>query len=201
GRTTDILVTTLPTFFTNGLTSRSDVSPSSADRVDSTYQAVPLYSPSIRLEYTHPMAVPAPLPQSFHVEGWLPLYLASAMFVRHTLNALYADLGVELCTLRRWSPSRVPSQFHPRELSISLGLLVFGRARVTGQLAEWQVNSTYTFEPKNGLISRHIIDSILPAPHDAALDLLRRALDTASTGLMISSTCQLGEPTTSRCLV
>jgi hypothetical protein len=66
------------------------------------------------------------------------------MFVRHTLNALYADLGVELCTLRRWSPSRVPSQCHPRELSISLGLLVFGRARVTGQLAEWQVY-VYTF--------------------------------------------------------
>ncbi|KAI0249275.1 hypothetical protein BJV78DRAFT_1129890 [Lactifluus subvellereus] len=217
GRTIDILVTTLPNFFANGLTSQIDIPPSSlpgahltganpsADRADSTHQEVPLYSPSIRLEYTHPMFIPAPLPQNLHVEG-LPLYLASAMFVRHTLNALYADLGIELCMLRRWSPSHVSSHHHPRELRISLGLLVTGRARVTGQLAEWQINSTYFFEPTNALISRHVIDSILPAPHDTALELLRRALDTASAGLIVSRPAagRLGMRTTGRwprCLV
>ncbi|KAI0290935.1 hypothetical protein B0F90DRAFT_1671744 [Multifurca ochricompacta] len=155
GRIIDVLVTTLPNFFANGLTSYIIIptSPlplaplseanSSGDRGDSVDQKVPLYSPSIRLEYAPPTALPAPLPRNFHVEAYyeagLPLYLASAMFVRHTLNALYADLGVELCTLRRWSPPRVSSSPHSRELNVSIGLLVSGQARVTGQLAEWRV--------------------------------------------------------------
>lgn len=61
------------------------------------------------------------------------------MFVRHTLNAIYTNLGIELCMVRRQSPPRLASQPHPRELRVSIGLLVSGRARLTGQPAEWRV--------------------------------------------------------------
>ena len=37
-------------------------------------------------------------------------------------------------------------------------------------------NSTYTFSPVTGLINKHTIDSIQPAPHEAVFDLLRAAL-------------------------
>jgi hypothetical protein len=95
------------------------------------YHKASMLKVHFKLLFAHPTMI-------YHGIG-LPLYLASAMFVRHTLNALYADLSVELCTHRRWSPSHAPSQHYPRELRMSFGLLVTGRARVTGQLAEWQV--------------------------------------------------------------
>ena len=125
------------------------------------------------------------------------------MFVRHTLNAIYTNLGIELCGVRHQSlPPHIPLQPHPRNLRISIGLLVSGQARLTGQPAEWRMYvrklykchsvlrfdycsySTYTFEPINALISHHRIDSILPEPHKGALDLLRRVLDATSTGMV-----------------
>jgi hypothetical protein len=38
-------------------------------------------------------------------------------------------------------------------------------------------NSTYTFSPVTGLIHIHTIDSIHPAPHQAAFDALRSSLE------------------------
>ncbi|KAI9438480.1 hypothetical protein H4582DRAFT_172175 [Lactarius indigo] len=157
-----------------------------ADRIDCTNQAqeIPIYSPSICLEYAHPTALLTPLPQNFHVKG-LPLYLASAMFVQHTLNSIYTDLGIELCMVKRRSPPHIPLQSHPRELCVSIGLIVSGQARLTGQPAEWRIYSTYSFEPIQALISHHRIDSILPEPQNGvSLDLLRRALDATSTGMV-----------------
>ena len=45
-------------------------------------------------------------------------------------------------------------------------------------------HSTYSFEPINASISHHRIDSILPEPQSGTLDLLRRALDATSTGMI-----------------
>ncbi|KAI9441174.1 hypothetical protein H4582DRAFT_1810980, partial [Lactarius indigo] len=189
GRIVDTLLTTLPNFFIDGLTSQIIDPPSlfplasltgtnvNADRIDCTNQAqeIPIYSPSICLEYAHPTALLTPLPQNFHVKG-LPLYLASAMFVQHTLNSIYTDLGIELCMVKRRSPPHIPLQSHPRELCVSIGLIVSGQARLTGQPAEWRMYvpdpdiyrtmlrsnccsySTYSFEPIQALISHHRID-------------------------------------------
>ncbi|KAH9060509.1 hypothetical protein EDB87DRAFT_1614936 [Lactarius vividus] len=198
GRIIDMLLATLPNFFINGLASQTiDPLPllplpsltgtnMNADRVDCTNQdqEIPIYSPSICLEYAHPTALLAPLPQNLHVKG-LPLYLASAMFVQHTLNAIYTDLGIELCMVKRRSPTHIPLQSHPRELRVSIGLVVSGQARLTGQPTEWRVHSTYSFEPIQALISHHRIDSILPEPQNGiSLDLLRRALEATSTGMV-----------------
>ncbi|EKM53144.1 uncharacterized protein PHACADRAFT_197569 [Phanerochaete carnosa HHB-10118-sp] len=56
-----------------------------------------IYGPRIKLTYTPPTPLPAPFPKTLAFEG-LHLYIASSIFVRHTLNALYMDLAV---TLRR----------------------------------------------------------------------------------------------------
>lgn len=37
--------------------------------------------------------------------------------------------------------------------------------------------STYTFSPANGLIHKHTINSIHPAPHQAAYDAIRSSLE------------------------
>ena len=58
-----------------------------------------IYSPRIRLTYTPPTPLPVPFPKSLHLEG-LHLYIASSIFVRHTLNALYTDLRVALTRVR-----------------------------------------------------------------------------------------------------
>ena len=44
-------------------------------------------------------------------------------------------------------------------------------------------NSTYTFSPVSGLIHKHTIDSIQPAPHEAVFDLLRAALAKLRIGV------------------
>jgi len=119
------------------------------------------------------------------VDG-LPLYSASAVFVRHTLNALYADLEVELrrITVDDSSSSSPPSsrttteddegkKRHRREKSVFIGLKVVGKSRVSGSIGEWDVNSTYSFNPYSGLIHVHTINSIQPAPHQAVFDALR----------------------------
>lgn len=58
-----------------------------------------IYSPRVRLTYTPPTPLPAPFPKILHVEG-LHLYTASSVFLRHTMNALYTDLHIELSRVR-----------------------------------------------------------------------------------------------------
>ncbi|RDB30677.1 hypothetical protein Hypma_005980 [Hypsizygus marmoreus] len=150
-----------------------------------------IYSPRISLSYTPPMALPAPFPTTLHIEG-LPLYMASSAFIRHTLNALYSDLHVSLRKVVVNTPpspastsgtSEPPQDSRPqstkrksREKSLLVGLAVTGTARVSGHLGEWEVNSTYMFSPTSGLIHKHIVDSIYPAPHHAVYDSLRSSL-------------------------
>jgi len=131
--------------------------------------------------------------------------MASSVFVRHTLNALYSDLHVEIKRVRSPSSSQsgemLPSALggeeqsqsgkdqgvgeeenkkksmkKNRDMSIFIGLCVRGTARVSGAIGEWDVNSTYTFSPHSGLIHLHTINSIHPAPHEAVYNALRTSL-------------------------
>lgn len=134
----------------------------------------PIYAPNVRLEYTPPVALPGPLPRTLSVEGeWaaeapprrtalrvhagLPLYIASSVFVRHTLRALYTDLHVELRRVRvntgasSAAPSSAAAQGRSsgpddeklpasrRDKSLFLGMKVLGTARVSGGLGEWDL--------------------------------------------------------------
>jgi len=148
GRAIYILEQTLPDFFQVGLV---DAMPSSQESI---------YSPAIRLTYTPPAALPAPFPSTLSLDG-LALYMASSVFIRHTMKTLYADLRVEMQKLAVQTAQK-------REKSVLVGLTVYGTTRVSGGLGEWQVASTYRFSPVSGLINRHSIDSIQPAPHEAA---------------------------------
>ncbi|GBE84532.1 hypothetical protein SCP_0605110 [Sparassis crispa] len=166
GRAIDVLHRTLPDFFRTGL-------------VTSPADEVGIYSPRIRLAYTPVVPLPAPFPRTLHIEG-LPLYLASSVFVRHTLNALYTDLHVELRGVRVHGPPAPPAPDDPqsaprkiREKSLIIGLCVTGAVRVSGAPGGWQVNSTYAFSPLSGLVQTHTVDSIEPAPHQAVFDALR----------------------------
>ena len=92
----------------------------------------------------------------------LPLYNASAVFIRHTLNALYSDLSVELKRItvnfpgdgdgdgdsrerqRSQEGANEPGQFpkpsrRSREKSVFIALTVSGNARVSGSLGVWDV--------------------------------------------------------------
>ncbi|TCD66886.1 hypothetical protein EIP91_000784 [Steccherinum ochraceum] len=150
-----------------------------------------IYSPRVRLEYKPPVALPTPLPRVLRVEG-LHLYIGSSVFVRHTLNALYTDLRVEIRRARVHGPPKskrsnsggdpdVPkpaasqSKYRCiREKSFFMGLGVTGTGRVSGAPAEWEINCTYTFSPITGLIHLHTIDSIEPAPHAALFEAMGR---------------------------
>jgi hypothetical protein len=68
--------------------------------------------------------------------------MASSVFVRHTLNALYANLHVELRRVDVQSTSRALAPAGgdtSREKSISVGLFVRGLARVSGGVGEWEM--------------------------------------------------------------
>ncbi|KAF5381658.1 hypothetical protein D9615_005552 [Tricholomella constricta] len=204
GRAIYVLQQTLPEFFLAGLITSIDKatgSPRSASTSIPIISANPLdlqpfgndeieviYSPKISLSYTPPVALPAPFPTTLHVEG-LPLYLASAVFIRHTLNALYSDLSVDLRKVVVNTPrssartiasaeQKPPSQQkrRSRDKSLLVGFSVTGKSRVSGARGEWEVNSTYTFSPNTGLIDKHVVDSIYPAPHQAVYDALRLSL-------------------------
>ncbi|KAH7909096.1 hypothetical protein BJ138DRAFT_1156108 [Hygrophoropsis aurantiaca] len=186
GRAIYILQQTLPDFFRVGLVSGIDpdntsfgsFGSSDAESVES------IYSPNVRLVYTPPVALPSPFPRTLRVEG-LPLYMASSVFVRHTMKALYSDLNVELRKLTvQSSPSSQPGgdihqrTDHRREKRLFVALCVTGTTRVSGGRSQWQIDSTYTFSPISGFIHTHTINSIQPAPHQAAYDALRSSLST-----------------------
>ncbi|KAL4247652.1 hypothetical protein ABKN59_007653 [Abortiporus biennis] len=139
-----------------------------------------IYSPRIRLEYRPPGGLPSPLPNVLRIEG-LHLYIASSIFVRHTMNAFYSDLKVELKRVRVHGPpsspddaGRTKSQRNSREKCLVMGLGVTGVGRVSGARAEWEINCTYTFSPVSGLIHLHTVDSIEPAPHQSIFEALGR---------------------------
>jgi hypothetical protein len=131
-----------------------------------------------------------------HIEG-LPLYTASSVFIRHTMNAIYSDLDVEMTkVVVDGSSSALTSSSgvgwkegvdgskerrHRREKSLYIGLRVIGKTRVSGSTGEWDVNSTYAFNPQSGLIHMHTINSILPAPHQAVFDALGRFFKVGHT--------------------
>ncbi|TFK61867.1 hypothetical protein BDN72DRAFT_849299 [Pluteus cervinus] len=114
GRAIYVLQQTLPEFFSTGLITSVDKAtgaprlPQNASHAQGNsldYAGIhtprdqeniePIYGDSVRLSYTPPTVLPAPFPRVLHLEG-LPLYLASSVFVRHTMNALYSDLHVVL---------------------------------------------------------------------------------------------------------
>ncbi|KAJ7139038.1 hypothetical protein C8R44DRAFT_763730 [Mycena epipterygia] len=200
GRAIYVIQQTLPDFFSTGLVTSIDGSTGSPRQAISTYLPVAnanpldyharpdedvesIYSPNVRLSYTPPVALPAPFPKTLHIEG-MPMYLASSVFVRHTLNALYSDLKVVLNKVSVHTPPSVggESDLDPkarrkiREKSLFVGLSATGIARVSGSAGEWEVNSTYTFSPLTGLIHVHTVNSIHPAPHQAVYDALRASL-------------------------
>ncbi|KAG6918796.1 hypothetical protein DXG01_011548 [Tephrocybe rancida] len=223
GRAIYVLQQTLPEFFLAGLVTSMDKAtgiPRSASTSIPIINANPLdfqtssdddieiiYSPKVRLSYTPPMALPPPFPTTLHIEG-LPLYLASAVFIRHTLNALYTNLGVELRkvvvkTPSSASPTPIPEERNAwpqknrkgnpgREKSLLVAFCVTGNSRVSGASGEWEVSSTYTFSPTTGLIDKHIVDSIYPAPHQAVYDSLRMSLGKVF-GLSIEGGSRAGQ--------
>ncbi|CAL1710748.1 unnamed protein product [Somion occarium] len=190
GRAIYILQQTLPDFFSTGLVSSLDtpiVPRADGRKIEPDERSESIYSPRVRLEYEPPVALPTPLPRVLRIEG-LHLYIASSVFVRHTLNALYADLHVEIRRVRLHGPPQNSSGSTPddrppssstrprstREKTLAIGLTVTGAGRVSGAPAQWEVNSTYTFSPTTGLIQLHTVDSIEPAPHQSIFEALGR---------------------------
>ncbi|KAF7368949.1 hypothetical protein MVEN_00221100 [Mycena venus] len=200
GRAIYVIQQTLPEFFTTGLVTSIDRSTGGPRHANGNHlpqaNANPLdyhtspdeevdsiYSRNVRLSYTPPVALPAPFPKTLHIEG-LPMYIASSVFVRHTLNALYSDLKVVLNKVSVETPRppvgdadlELKTRRKSREKSLFVGLTATGIARVSGAAGEWEVNSTYTFSPLTGLIHIHTVNSIHPAPHQAVYDSLRASL-------------------------
>lgn len=118
-----------------------------------------------------------------------PLYITSSVFVRHTLNALYSDLRVDLLSVRTTPSSPSSSPLPPtllgkaRGRSLSMRIGVSGFARVSGTKSEWEVDYTYNFSPVTGLILTHIINSIHPAPHESVYEAFRLGFGRLSLGL------------------
>ncbi|KAG8808458.1 hypothetical protein FRC17_003948, partial [Serendipita sp. 399] len=120
GRAIALVRETLPDFFKVGL-----VEYSTDDE-----NAESIYSPRIQLLYTPPARLP-PFPPTLHIEG-LPLYHASSMFVRHTLSMFYTDISIELTRMNDVKGSS-------RDRKFTIGTAVFGKSRMGGTRAEWDV--------------------------------------------------------------
>jgi len=199
GRAIDILLRTLPDFFGTGLVSTAYHLPMSMHAFldvngkgkEKAYSDAPgedgIYSRHICLEYTPPVALPGPFPRVLTLEG-LPLYVASSLFVRHSVNALYTDVEVSMRNFHVVSPPSPflkstasenggSEKFRNKALVVSLLVTGVGRLGLGGRrAAEWDVKSTYTFSPSSGLIYRHTVNSIDPAPHEAMYSALRSSL-------------------------
>ncbi|KAG8819674.1 hypothetical protein FRC19_009616 [Serendipita sp. 401] len=181
GRAIALLRETLPDFFKVGLVENSTEDESAGS----------IYSPRIQLLYTPPARLP-PFPPTLHIEG-LPLYHASSMFVRHTLNMFYTDLSVELRRMHDVKGAR-------RDRKFTIGTAVLGKSRMGSTRVEWDVTSTYHISPLTGLIYRHVVESIHPAPHSSIYDTLASTI-TRLSGLKpdptpsVPSTCgAMAEP-------
>ncbi|KAF9531371.1 hypothetical protein CPB83DRAFT_761481 [Crepidotus variabilis] len=197
GRALYVIQETLPEFFLSGLITSVNKATGAPSRSTSTFATTPsinflefhtlgddeepIYSPKIQMQYTPPSELPPPFPKTFHIEG-LQLYVTSSGIVRHTMNALYSDLSLKTTKLIIKSPPQLPSSSEGkrrrinRDKSFVVRQIVNGVARVSGKPAEWEIESTYTFSPTSGLIYKHIVDSIQPAPHVAVYDSLRLSL-------------------------
>ncbi|KIO11686.1 hypothetical protein M404DRAFT_994411 [Pisolithus tinctorius Marx 270] len=145
GRAIYVLQQTLPDFFRIGLVSNVDPTrvPDLVYNILSEQTEIEnIYSPKIRLSYTPPVALPSPFPRTLWIEG-LPLYLASSVFIRHTMKTLYSDLRVELRKVVVQIPPLTPKSNEAghsrstREKSLFIGLTVLGTTRVSGGLGEW----------------------------------------------------------------
>ncbi|KZV64258.1 hypothetical protein PENSPDRAFT_588724 [Peniophora sp. CONT] len=209
GAAIDTLTRTLPHFLESGLHTRTDSSLSHLSSLTgfaTSRDAAPsddgegeqIYDSRIRLSYTPPAELPAPLPRTLHVDG-LPLYLASSMLLRHSLHAIYSPLTLTVTSVRVSStrppgsgpsiPSLPPShrngaesvqrheKAYERQKSLAIGFDIDGRGRVGGKSAHWEIRSTYHFHPMHARIHRHVVDSIVPAPSSGVFDLLRSVLD------------------------
>ncbi|EPQ51498.1 hypothetical protein GLOTRDRAFT_48713 [Gloeophyllum trabeum ATCC 11539] len=234
GRAIYVLQQTLPDFFEIGLVAAVDRSQGPAmndgnilkrgGKIPGRDDVEEIYSPKVILSYTPPTALPPPFPRTWHLEG-LPLYMASSVFLRHTMKALYTDLSVELrkvtvqssASRSNDSPSfgqvspgsesaNPRDSLHRRQKSMFVRLGVSGINRVSGATGEWDIASTYTFSPTSGLVSTHTINSIHPAPHLSAYDMLRAALgklglggsDSApKPGVGAGAACEGSQPRTS----
>lgn len=158
GRAIYILEKTLPDFFQVGLVAHVD--PTRADivsvPVSDSGDVESIYSPTVRLTYTPPVALPPPFPRTLSLEGvylavcprkgferasGLALYMTSSVFVRHTMKTLYSDLRVEMRKLVVHTPSSpaVATQPRKREKSVCVGVRVYGTTRVSGGFGEWQM--------------------------------------------------------------
>lgn len=132
-----------------------------------------IYSPKIKLAYTPPLRLPPPFPGTLHVEGMspftlsiptrmvltlsiagLPLYMASSVFIRHTLKTLYTDLHLEMkrvhvvgggnsnlgsSPLGSGPDEDTEKTGNKRDKSLFVGFCVRGKARVSGAENEWDV--------------------------------------------------------------
>jgi len=181
GRAIDVLQQTLPDFFEHGLVAKIDPTQSpaivEATRNTSNADIEAIYSPKVKLKYTPPIALPSPFPRTLGVEG-LPLYMASSTFIRHTMRTLYSDLRVELRKMSVHAPPSATDKAYHRDKSVYISLDVVGTNRVSGGEGLWKVDSRYKFSPMSGLIELHVIDSIQPAPHQAAFDTIRSSLNS-----------------------
>ncbi|KAI5886547.1 uncharacterized protein SCHCODRAFT_02641973 [Schizophyllum commune H4-8] len=150
-----------------------------------------IYSPNVRLSYT-PKAehVSALLPKNLTIEGY-SFYLASSVLLRRGLSTMYHDLHVELTKMRVTTGGSKPhpdiptppplaadsaSKRKSREKSLYMLMKVQGIARVSGNLADWEVATTYTFSPATGLILQHTIHSIHPEPSRTVYDSVATSL-------------------------
>ncbi|TRM57398.1 hypothetical protein BD626DRAFT_412211 [Schizophyllum amplum] len=206
GRGIYVLQQTLPDFFHSGLVTSIDketgdprrssplhipiahASPLDFLRHDEDVESI--YSPNVRLTYTPKLEhVPALLPKSLTVEGY-SFYLASSVLLRRGLSTMYSDLHVELTKMRVTgaggkpqsgvslppSTSESSSKRKLREKSLYMLMKVHGTARVSGNPADWEVATTYTFSPRTGLILQHTIHAIHPEPSKTVYDSVTTSL-------------------------
>jgi hypothetical protein len=71
----------------------------------------------------------------------LQLYLASSVFVRHTLRTLYTDLEVAITKMSVSSDSQsaAPKTRKTRDKNLGVRFTVTGISRVSGARGEWDV--------------------------------------------------------------